>query len=122
MGAAGGRTADSHAADVAVALDRLRVAVSAAVLVAFRQVDFLRGLELLEFREGTAQADVVGRHVDQLDRDEPVGLPVLRLDDKMRDLTGGRVGNYAAQLAAVTIRALRPNPDRELSGHCCLPF
>ena len=31
------------------------------------------GLELLEFREGAAQADVVGRHVDQLDRDEPVG-------------------------------------------------
>ena len=72
-GRAGGRTADSHAADVTEALDRLRVAVSAAVLVAFRQVDFLRGLELLEFREGTAQADVVGRHVDQLDRDEPVG-------------------------------------------------
>ena len=108
-----------HLPDFAVGgMDRL-----AGNQLCLRRVDFLRGLELLEFREGTAQADVAGRHVDQLDRDESVGLPpVRRLDDKMRDLTGGRIGNYAAQLAAVTIRALRPNPDRELSGHCCLPF
>ena len=36
-------------------------------------VDFRRGLELLEFRDGTAQADVVSRHVDELDRDDSVG-------------------------------------------------
>ena len=34
-----------------------------------RRVNFLRGLELLEFSEGAAQADVTGRHVDQVDPD-----------------------------------------------------
>src|SRR6185437_13477651 len=50
---AGGRTADPHAADVAVALDRCRLTVAAAVIYPFRQVDLLGWLEPLELGEGT---------------------------------------------------------------------
>jgi len=55
---------------------------------------------------------------------KPPGLlSVARLDDKVGDRLSGRVDDQAAHLAAVTIRAACPGPDRELrlSGHNRLP-
>src|SRR5262249_3657040 len=62
--------------------------------------------------------------LDQVHRDKPPGLlPVPRLDDKVGDRLRGRVDDQAAHLAAVTIGAAGPGPDRELRlpGHSRLP-
>ena len=65
----------------------------------------LRGVfEPVELRERTAQPDLTGRRVDQLERNKSAGLPpVPRLDDKVGDRSSGRVDDHAANLAAVTI-------------------
>ena len=84
------------------------------------QVAFRGVVELVELRARAAQPDFPVRGLDQGHGDKPPGLlPVPRLDDKVSDRLSGRVDDQAAHLAAVTIRAACPGPDRELrlSGH-----
>ena len=119
------RTADPHAAGSTVALDRIRGVVSAPVLGAFLQIDFLGGVKLLELPEGAAQPDLAGGGVDQLQGNEPAVMPlVLRFDDQMRDRASGRIDDYPGHLAAETVGAARFGPDceRRRLWHCCLPF
>src|SRR6201989_3181735 len=88
------------------------------------QVAFHGMVELAELRARAAQPDFPVRGLDQVHGDKPTGLlPVPRLDNKVGDHLSGRVDDQAAHLAAVTIRAACPDPDRELrlSGHTRLP-
>jgi hypothetical protein len=81
-------------------------------------------VELAELRQGAAQPDAAAGALDQAHRHKPPGLlAVPRLDDQVGDRLSGRVDDQAAHLAAVTIRAACPGPDREprLSGHSRLP-
>ncbi len=64
-------TGGPHIARTAVALDRLSLAVAAPVIESLRQVGFLGGIEVVELRDGTAQPEVVGRSVDQVDGNKP---------------------------------------------------
>jgi hypothetical protein len=67
----GGGTPDPHAADATVALDRLSLTVAALVIGALHQVGFLRGIELVEIRDGAAQPDMAGRIFDQVNGNKP---------------------------------------------------
>src|SRR4029077_3485555 len=67
--------ADSHpggpyAAHAAVALERLSLAVAAPVIEPLRQLGLLGGIELVEFRGGTAQPDLAGRRIHKVHRNK----------------------------------------------------
>ena len=83
------------------------------------ELGFLGGLELRELRQGAADPDLVSRGVHEVEGDEP-GQPhaALRLDHQVGDLTGDRVDDHPAHLAAVPVGAAGLGPDRErLLGH-----
>ena len=68
------------------------------------KVPFLSGIELVELRPRTAQPDLLGRSLDQVNRNKPGGLlPVAGLDHKVGDRISGRVDDQTAHLAARTI-------------------
>src|SRR5207248_1554272 len=101
---------------------RSSLAVAAAVVRPFRQVDLLGRLQPLELGERTVQPDLAARRVGQLDGHEPpLRVMVPGLDDQMSDRPGGRVEDGAAYLATETIRAADLGPHRELR-HRRLPF
>ena len=85
----------------------------------------LRVVKLVELRERAAQPDLAVRRLGQVGGHEPPGLrPVPVLDNQVGDHLSGRVEDQALDLAAVSIRAACPGPDREFHfrSHCCLPF
>ena len=107
------------AAHTAVALDRLSLAVAARVIEPLRQVGLLGEIELVEFRDATAQPDLAGRRIHKVYGNKPAWLsPVLRFDHKMGDGKSHRVHNQTAHLAANAIRGTRLGPDRELRRLC----
>ena len=101
------------------------VAQEATAVGAFDHVAFLGAVQLAEFRARAAQPEFATRSVDQVQGNEPPGLPpVPRLDDKVGDRVRCRVDDHTPHFAAYTIRAARRGPDRELCllCHCRPPF
>ena len=114
---AGGRAAHAHAADVAVAAHGVRT-VTARVVHALHDVDFLGSLEPLEVGQAAAQPDLAGPRLDQPDRHQPAVLRVAPgLDDQMGDRAGHRIDDGADDLATRAIRAAGPGPHDELRRH-----
>jgi hypothetical protein len=68
------------------------------------KVPFLSGIELVELRPRTAQPDLLGRSLDQVNRNKPGGLlPVAGLNHKVSDRISGWIDDQTAHLAARTI-------------------